>query len=87
MNNKDEKLTLKLNSQAIKKAKVLAKKRGLSLSRMVETFFETVSEPDLEVKEYAATPLVSQLEGVLSLEENYSREDDYADYLNKKYRP
>ena len=42
---KTEKLTLRLEGELIERAKLAARERGTSVSRMVAGFFESIEEP------------------------------------------
>jgi len=73
----DKKLTLSLNQQIIDKAKMYAKKNGTSLSKMIESYFQTLTNKIDEEDEIEISPLVESLCGVGTLPEDF----DY-----KKYR-
>lgn len=51
MNSTQSKLTLRFNSEIIEKAKEIAGKRGTSVSKMVEEYFELLSASELPVSE------------------------------------
>jgi hypothetical protein len=75
----ESKLTLKLSKKTIDKGKRLARKRGTSISRMVESYLERLTQ----VEEEEISPLVKSLSGVVP---EKSVKGNYADYLEKKYR-
>jgi hypothetical protein len=79
----DTKLTLRLESEVIEKAKVYAKQNKTSLSKMIENYLRSLTDTtDEPVK---VTPLVKSLTGVIKLDENdYKR--DYTNFLSEKYR-
>ena len=79
----DTKLTLKLEEAVIEQAKRIARKRGTSLSKMVENYLKSLADP--EEKKEEITPLVSSLSGVIRLEEQDYRKS-YTDYLTDKYQ-
>ena len=56
----DIKLTLKLKQKSIEKAKAYAKSHQESLSRLVERYFDSVSEPPATY-ETQITPLIKEL--------------------------
>ncbi len=58
------KLTLKLDKEAIELAKRYAKRRGLSLSRMVEIYFVRLAQSE-ELPREKLTGVVAELAGVL----------------------
>jgi dsDNA-specific endonuclease/ATPase MutS2 len=79
----DTKLTLKLDKHIIENAKKYAKEKKISLSKMVESYLNSITKESEEKVEI--TPFVESLSGVI----NISKEDykeDYSDYLNEKYR-
>jgi hypothetical protein len=79
----DTKLTIKLDDDVITRAKRYAKNRKTSLSKMIESYLDTVTKPDS--KKIKITPLVKSLSGVIKLPVDYDYKKDYADYLTKKY--
>lgn len=80
----DVKLTLKLNSDSIQKAKNYVAAEGISLSRLVESFFESISSPSApRTTEYSS--LVRELDGIISLPDDYDFKADYEEYLSTKY--
>jgi len=78
----DSKLTLKLDSDVIERAKAYAERRGVSLSRMVEGFFLGLTQ--VEKQEIRPRGIVAELAGLLALSE-VDEKEDYAEYLVKKY--
>jgi len=81
----NQKLTLKLNGRTIQKAKAAAKKRGQSLSKMVENYFESVTANYPSVREKEISPRVRALSGIVKVPKNFDPEKEYTDYLLKKY--
>ena len=75
------KLTLRIDENIVRKAKIEAKRRGKSVSRMVAEFIESIglertSEKDLP-------PTTASLVGILKGRE--ISEEDYKAYLREKY--
>ena len=63
MNIMNVKLTLRLNHTLIVRAKEYAKKHNTSLSKMIESFLDSITKPgnsDIEI-----TPLVKNLSGIM----------------------
>ena len=79
----DTKLTVKLDDEVITRAKTYAKQRKTSLSKMIESYLDSVTKT--ESKGIEITPLVKSLSGVITLPNDYDYKKDKADYLNKKY--
>ena len=77
------KLTLKLDNKVIARAKKYAKKRHPSLSKMIESYLDSVNREDSSGIEI--TPLVENLSGVIKLPADYDHMKDYTDYLDQKY--
>jgi hypothetical protein len=80
----DSKLTLKLDSDVIERAKAYADRRGVSLSRMVESYFLGLTQGDRR-GEIQPTGVVAELAGLLAGAKVDEDKDDYAEYLAKKY--
>ncbi|MBN2632399.1 MAG: hypothetical protein JXR66_02510 [Bacteroidales bacterium] len=79
----DTKLTIKLDNDVISRAKRYAQQRRTSLSKMIESFLDSVTknEPD----DIEITPLVKSLSGVIKLPESFDYKKERTDFLNKKY--
>jgi hypothetical protein len=77
------KLTLKLDSDIIERAKVYAERQGVSLSRMVESYFLGLTQ-GVGSDESRPRGVVAELAGLLAGAE-VNEKEDYAEYLAKKY--
>ena len=77
------KLTLKLDSTVIARAKRYAKKRNTSLSKMIESYLNSITQPGASGIEI--TPLVKGLSGVIDLPADFDYGKEYRDYLDQKY--
>ncbi len=77
----ESKLTLKLDTRVIKRAKKIAAERNRSLSSMVEQFFRQLPE-DID-DTVVLSPIVRELSGILTAEQ--LSDLDYRSYLEKKY--
>ena len=78
------KLTLKLNKNVIQKAKVFARNNNVSLSAMVEHFFDSITQKKT-VKDLTLTPTVKALSGSLQPKKKVTPEDARDQYLIEKY--
>jgi hypothetical protein len=76
------KLTLRLEDDLIIKAKVIAQKRGKSLSKLVADYFNFIATKELD-SETELPPIVKSLYG--SLADVNVDEIDYKEYLERKY--
>ncbi len=79
----DTKLTIKLDNDVITRAKKYAQHRRTSLSKMIESFLDSVTknEPD----DIEITPLVKSLSGVIKVPEDFDYKNERTDYLIEKY--
>jgi hypothetical protein len=80
----DTKLTIRLNENVIQRAKNYAQSHKISLSRMIESYLDSVTKQKAGDDEI--TPLVESLSGVIELPEEYNYRKEYADYLTEKYK-
>ena len=80
----DKKLTLSLNQQIIDKAKKYAKSNGTSLSKMIESYFQTLTSKLVKEDDIQISPLVESLCGVGELPENFDYKKTRSKYLEKK---
>ncbi len=81
----ETKLTLKLDKNVIEQVKIYAKRRNVSLSKMVENYFRSITEEKKAQKE-KFSPIVRELSGIINLSDNKNIRDDYTDYLIEKYK-
>jgi len=77
------KLTLRVEDAVIRKAKLLAKKQGTSVSRIFGDFISSQTE-DLPSQDLP--PLTSSMLGVIRKDGDPINEDDYRKYLEEKYQ-
>ena len=80
----DTKLTIRLDEDVIKRAKTYSKSHRISLSRMIESYLDSVTKRKSGNGEI--TPLVESLSGVIELPENFEYKEEYSDYLLEKYK-
>jgi hypothetical protein len=73
------KLTLSVNKSVISRAKRYARQTGISVSEIVETYLDTVTEPPALKK---MPPILRSLKGSLKNADI----EDYKRHLVKKYR-
>jgi hypothetical protein len=74
----DNKLTIKLDNQVIEKAKLYARKKNTSLSKLIESYLELLTTANNSESE-EVSPLVKSLSGVL----DSKAIPDYKNHLNK----
>ena len=81
----DSKLTLKLNQIVIEKAKVYAKAKKTSVSKLIENYLQNITENSSK-KKPDISPTVESLSGIIKLPKNYDSKKEYADCLAKKFK-
>ena len=79
----DTKLTIKLDTDVISRAKRYAQHRKTSLSKMIESYLDSVTKQDSD--DIEITPLVKSLSGVITLPADYDYRKDRIEYLISKY--
>jgi hypothetical protein len=80
----DTKLTLSVNRDVARRAKVYAKKTGRSLSDLVENYLKLLTKnTPIEQSEYS--PRVKSLLGSVSLPADFDYKKELSDALTKKY--
>lgn len=82
----DKKLTLSLNQKIIERAKHYAKANGTSLSKMIESYFRSITKDDSNENEIKITPLVENLCGVGQLTEDFDLKTSRMKYLEDKHK-
>lgn len=82
----ETKLTLRLNDHIIERAKNYARSHKISLSKMIESYLDTITTPKEVEKKNTVTPLVESLSGVIDLPGDFDYKNEYGDYLEKKYK-
>ena len=80
----DKKLTLSLNQKVIEQAKKYAKRNGTSLSKMIESYFQSITNSQLKESDIIITPLVESLCGVGKLPEDFDYKKSRIKYLENK---
>lgn len=80
----DTKLTLKLNRKIIEKAKIYASDKQMSLSRIVESYLQSLTSGNIG-KEFEISPFVKSIATGTKIPANLDYKKEYSDYLMKKY--
>ena len=75
------KLTLGVDDRVISRAKIYAKRQGLSVSKMVEAYLSAVSDMPA-ASSVKATPVLRSVRGILKSADI----EDYRKHLSTKYR-
>ena len=79
------KLTLKLDKNAIKKAKIYARNNNKSLSNLVQQYFTHLSENN-ETQKGEISSLVQELSGIIKIDRNFDLRKSKTEYLLRKYK-
>jgi hypothetical protein len=79
----DTKLTLKLDENIIEKAKMFAKTKNTSLSKIIENYLQKIT---LDQEATKITPVVKSLSGVIDLPKDFDHKKGYTDFLIEKYK-
>ena len=69
----ETKLTLRLNNNVIERAKDYARKHKISLSKMIESYLDSITKQKEVEKKIEITPLVESLSGVIDLPAGFER--------------
>jgi hypothetical protein len=80
----DAKLTLNIDRDVARKAKVYAKKEGRSLSDLVENYLKLLTK-NSTIKDSEYTPRVKALLGSVTLPKDFDYKKELVDALVKKY--
>ncbi len=82
----ETKLTLRLNDRVIERAKIYARKQRISLSKMIESYLDSLTRDNSTEQETEITPLIESLSGVIDLPDDFDHKKEYRDYLTEKYQ-
>jgi hypothetical protein len=77
------KLTLTMEDQVIDSAKKYARKKGESLSGIVENYLKSITAQ--EVANAALSPKVTKMMGVIKLPDDFDYKKELGNALTKKY--
>lgn len=81
----ETKLTLRLNQDIIEKAREYAQQHKISLSKMVEAYFDALTS-DKKLNKDEVSPLVRSLSGVIDIDADYDYRADITEQINNKSR-
>jgi hypothetical protein len=77
------KLTLTMEAEVIKMAKIYAKKKGQSLSDLIENYLKSISSS--EEKENGLSPKIKKLMGSVKLPDDFDYKKTMKEAINKKH--
>ncbi len=78
-------LTLTIDEKIINKAKIYARKKGSSLSGIVENYLKAVTKNSVNDTYQDLSPLVKSLKGSFSTSSGFDYKKELKDELRKKY--
>ena len=78
------KLTLQLEKEIIEKAKSYAKKKNLSLSSLVQDYFNFLSESK-PIEEIEISQNIKDISGVINIDKDSSIKKEYKKHIMEKY--
>ena len=81
----ETKLTLRLNKRVIDRAKDYAHLHEVSLSKMIESYLDSVTE-DKSGKSVEITPFVKSLSGIAKQNPSFDFKKEYTKFLTEKYK-
>ena len=81
----DTKLTLKLNQKIIEKAKLYASDKKMSLSRIVESYLQSLTSEN-NGNEFEISPFVKSIATGAKIPANLDYKKEYSDFLIEKYK-
>jgi Family of unknown function (DUF6364) len=79
----DNKLTLRLDNDIIERAKAYAQKKNTSLSKLIESYLDVLTNNGKNEAE-EVTPLVKSLSGIVDISAS-NHKKEYKKHLLKKY--
>lgn len=78
-------MTLKLDKGVIEKAKEYASKKNMSLSRIIESYLQSLTSEN-ENPEFEISPFVKSIATGVEIPTDLDYKKEYADYLMEKYK-
>lgn len=82
----DSKLTLRLSDNVIKRAKIYAREHQISLSKLIETYLDSITKQNDNKNIIEITPLVQSLSGVIDVPDDYDHRKEYREHIEEKYK-
>lgn len=80
----DSKLTLKLDTRVINKAKKYASSKKVSLSGLIENYLDSITSQ--EIGDFEISPFVRSISTGKSIPADIDYKTDYTEYIEKKYQ-
>ena len=83
-NAMNTKLTLTIEEDVINNAKKYAKKKGRSLSNLIENYLKAITKESVS-EEVELTPIVKSLKGSFTVPKDFDYKKELTNKLSKKY--
>ena len=77
------KLTLTVEKDVIKRAKIYAKGTGRSLSEIIENYLQSLTEKHSD--KHALSPLLSKIVGAVKLPDDFDENTELDEYFRQKH--
>jgi hypothetical protein len=81
----DTKLTLNVDSELVKKAKLYAKKDGRSLSDLVESYFKVLTRKKESKEDFKVSQKVKSLSGSFKVPQDFDYKKELQNRISDKY--
>ena len=81
----DTKLTLKLNQQIIENAKKYASDKKMSLSRIIESYLQSLTSEDSK-DDFEISPFIKSIATGNNIPIDLDYKNEYSDYILEKYK-
>lgn len=78
------KLTLTIEQKVVSRAKAYAKRKGHSLSEIIENYLKVITQDSLK-SDIEMTPIVKSLRGSFKAPSNFNYKKELSKSLSKKY--
>lgn len=68
------------------KLKIYARNHKISLSKMIESYLDSITIQKDKEEKITIIPLVDSLSGVIDLPTDFDYKEEYRDYIEEKYK-
>jgi len=82
----ETKLTLRMDENVIERAKIYARNHKISLSKMIESYINSLTETTDNSNEIKISELVESISGVIQVPNDFDDKNEYRNYLDEKYK-
>lgn len=75
-----------MDEDVIERAKIYARNHKISLSKMIESYFNSLTETNENSNEIKISELVESISGVIQVPNDFDDKNEYRNYLDEKYK-